>query len=125
MSKLKSLEDLKRYREQAKETIKARKTNENLLIVGMGTCGIAAGAREVLNVFMEELNKRELSDITVTQTGCIGMCENEVLVGVKKQGEERITYGNVAPEDVPRIINDHVVNGKIVNDLVIGKPQSK
>ncbi|ACB83697.1 (2Fe-2S) ferredoxin domain-containing protein [Natranaerobius thermophilus] len=122
MSKLKSLEDLKKYREQAKNSTEVRKTNENMVIVGMGTCGIAAGAREVMNALLEELNKRSLKEITVTQTGCIGMCENEVLVDVKKQGEERITYGNVTPEDIPRIVNDHLINGKLVQDLVIGKP---
>lgn len=86
----------------------------------MGTCGIAAGAREVMTAILEELAKRNLN-ITVLQTGCIGMCQKEPLVDVVRPGEKRITYGNVTPRDIPRIIGQHVVNGQIVEDLVIGR----
>ncbi len=74
------------------------------IIVGMGTCGIAAGAREVMSAILQELNKRHLFDVQVQQTGCIGMCEKEVLVDVVRPGEARITYGKVTPEAVPKII---------------------
>ena len=87
----------------------------------MGTCGIAAGAREVMSAILEELAARKLVDVQVRQTGCIGMCEKEVLVDVIRPNEPRITYGKVKPEDVRKIIGDHVVNGRIVEDLVVGK----
>ena len=87
----------------------------------MGTCGIAAGAREVMSAILQELNKRHLFDVQVQQTGSIGMCEKEVLVDVVRPGEARITYGKVTPEDVPKIIAEHVVNGHIVEELVVGR----
>jgi NADP-reducing hydrogenase subunit HndB len=70
---------------------------------------------------MDEIAKRKLQDVTVRQTGCIGMCEKEVLVDVVRPGEPRITYGKVTPADVAKIIGEHVVNGRIVEALVVGK----
>lgn len=124
MEKLKTLEDLKKLREEAKKITTTREETENLIIVGMGTCGISAGARDVMNAILEELNKRDISDVNVTQTGCIGMCEREVLIDVKAKGGERVTYGRVTPQDVPRIIANHIINGQIVEDLVVGKPDN-
>ncbi len=90
------------------------------IIIGMGTCGIAAGARSILQTVLKEIDKRDLN-IIVTQTGCIGMCEKEPLLDVKLPGRERITYGNLTAEDVEKIIVEHVINGRIVNDLVIAR----
>ncbi len=119
--KLKSREDLKRLREEAKGLVSARgPEGMTKIIVGMGTCGIAAGAREVMAAILEELNKRNIQ-ATVTQTGCIGMCEKEPLVDVQRPGEKRITYGKVKPSDVPRIITGHVLHGNIVEDLVVAR----
>ena len=95
----------------------------------MGTCGIAAGAREVMKAVLDELAVRHLTDVQVQQTGCIGMCEKEVLVDVVRPGEPRITYGKVKPADVKKIkpadvkkiIAEHVVNGRVVQELVVGK----
>jgi NADP-reducing hydrogenase subunit HndB len=87
----------------------------------MGTCGIAAGAREIMNEIMKELQKRGIKDVSVQTTGCIGMCQKEPLVDVIISGKERITYGNVSREDVQRIIAEHVVNGRIVEDLAVGR----
>ena len=87
----------------------------------MGTCGIAAGARAILDAVMKELDTRGLKDVTVETTGCIGMCQEEPLLDVIRQGESRVTYGSVSPEDVPRIIAEHVVNGRILDDLAIGR----
>lgn len=123
MDKLKSLEDLKKLREEAKKSTTTRQETETHIIVGMGTCGISAGAREVMNAILEEINKRELNDVNVSQTGCIGMCEKEVLVDVQLKGKERVTYGNVTPQDVSKIIANHVINGQIVEELVVGKPE--
>ncbi|MDO4987894.1 MAG: NADH-quinone oxidoreductase subunit NuoF [Synergistes sp.] len=87
----------------------------------MGTCGIAAGARAVMAAVLEELEKRNIHDVAVLQTGCIGMCQKEPLLDIVRPGEERVTYGPVKPTDVPRIIADHLVNGNVVEDLVVAK----
>ena len=118
---MKSLEDLHKLREKLKADIKLRKNEGTKIIVGMGTCGIAAGAREVMSAILDELAVRKLVNVQVQQTGCIGMCEKEVLVDIIRPGEPRITYGKVTPEDVKKIIAEHVVNGRIVEDLVVGK----
>ena len=118
---MKSLADLHALREKLKADIKLRQSSGTKIIVGMGTCGIAAGAREVMSAILQELNKRHLFDVQVQQTGCIGMCEKEVLVDVVRPGEARITYGKVTPEAVPKIIAEHVVNGHIVEELVVGR----
>lgn len=118
---MKTLADLHALRDKLKADIKLRKSSGTKIIVGMGTCGIAAGAREVMTAILDELGKRHLMDVQVQQTGCIGMCEKEVLVDVLRSGEPRITYGKVKPSDVPKIIAEHVVNGRIVQELVVGK----
>jgi NADP-reducing hydrogenase subunit HndB len=118
---MKSLEDLKKLREKLQADTKLRASDGVKIIVGMGTCGIAAGAREVMAALMEEVQKRSLSDVVFQQTGCIGMCEKEVLVDVARPGEPRITYGNVKPADAGRLVAEHVVNGQIVKELVLAK----
>lgn len=118
---MKTIEDLKRLREQVKEKIKLRQSTGTKIIVGMGTCGIAAGAREVMAAILAEVAQHKLEDVTVTQTGCIGMCEQEVLVDIVRQGEQRITYGKVTPSDVPKIIAEHVMNGRVVKELAVRK----
>lgn len=118
---MKSLADLQALREKLKADIKLRRNDGIKIIVGMGTCGIAAGAREVVSAILDELAVRKLHDVQVRQTGCIGMCEKEVLVDIVRPNEPRITYGKVKPEDVKKIIADHVVNGRIVEELVVGK----
>ena len=116
---MKTLEDLKALREKLKADMKVRQNDGTKIIIGMGTCGIAAGAREVMCAVLNELAVRKLNH--VQQTGCIGMCEKEVLVDIVRPGEPRITYGKVKPEDVKKIIAEHVVNGRIVEEMVVGK----
>lgn len=118
---MKTIEDLKRLREQLKTKNNLRHEGGTQIIVGMGTCGIAAGARQVMTAVLEEVAKRKLEDVKVCQTGCIGMCEKEVLLDVVRPGEPRITYGRVTPADVPKIIAEHVVNGRIIAELAVGK----
>jgi len=118
---MKTIEDLKRMREKYQTETKLRHEGGTQIIVGMGTCGIAAGAREVMSAIMDEVAKRKLQDVIIRQTGCIGMCEKEVLVDVVRPGEPRITYGGVTPAAVPKIVGEHVVNGRIVEELVVGK----
>ena len=118
---MKTVAELRALREKLQAYIQVRNDSGTKIIVGMGTCGIAAGAREVMAALLDEIAKRKLQDVRVEQTGCIGMCEKEVLVDVIRPGEDRITYGKVKSEDAVRIIGDHVVNGKIVQDLVVGR----
>ncbi|HHV52708.1 MAG TPA: (2Fe-2S) ferredoxin domain-containing protein [Thermosynergistes sp.] len=121
MPKIRNLEDLRKIKESAKDLTAARSGGRTRIIVGMGTCGIAAGAREVMTAILAELEKRGIKDVAVETTGCIGMCQFEPLVDVIRPGEPRITYGNVSPEDVPRIVAEHLINGNVVTDKVIGR----
>lgn len=124
--KIKNLADLRKIKEAAKHQNEIRKSNETQVIIGMGTCGIAAGAREVMAAVLEELDKRGLTgSVSVLQTGCIGMCQKEPLLDIVRPGEDRVTYGPVSPRDVPRIIADHLVNGVVVEDLVVAKIPTK
>jgi len=119
--KVTSLEDLRKIKESAKDLTSARSRCATRVIIGMGTCGIAAGAREVMTAILEELDKRGLKDVAVETTGCIGMCQKEPLVDIIRPGEPRTTYGEVSPADAVRIIAEHLVNGHIVEDKVIGQ----
>jgi len=120
MPKLKSLEDLKRVREQAQEDLKVRLATGTKITIGMGTCGIAAGARETMHAILDELKKREI-DAHVTTTGCIGMCVREPLVDIEQAGQARVTYVNVKPDMVPRLIEEHLINGNAVEEWAIGR----
>lgn len=118
---MKSLEELKELRRNLEKEMSARDDKDKTkIIIGMGTCGIAAGARNILQAVLKEIEKRNL-DIIVTQTGCIGMCEKEPLLDVQLPGKERITYGNLEEKDVEKIIVEHVINGNIVKDLAIAR----
>ncbi len=120
---MKSLAELQAIRDRAKANVALRKENPNAarVLVGMATCGIAAGARPVLNAFTEEIAKRGLQDdIVVTQTGCIGICQYEPVVEVEIPGQEKVTYVKMTPEKVVRIVNDHLVNKNVVTEFTIG-----
>lgn len=117
---MKSLEELAKIREQAKQMIQMRESSEGVrVIIGMGTCGIAAGARETMGAILDELAKRGLSQVTVTQTGCIGLCEQEPLVDVMIPGQKSVTYGHVNTERARQIVANHVVNGNIIGEWVV------
>ena len=90
------------------------------VLVGMATCGIAAGARPVLTTISDEVNKRELHDVLVTQTGCIGICQFEPVVEVFEPGQEKVTYVLMTPEKVARVVGEHLINGKPVTEYTIG-----
>jgi NADP-reducing hydrogenase subunit HndB len=120
MSPVKTLEDLKRLREEALEKRKLKETSgQAQVIVGMGTCGIAAGARDTMKAILDAIETDNLSGILVTQTGCIGLCEKEPIVQVVVGENPKVTYGKVTPEIARRIVEDHVVNGKVVKDFVV------
>ena len=119
---MKSLEELKASREKMQKQMDVRENNEDNIrvVVGMATCGIAAGARPVLAAFLEEVAKRELKNVTVTQTGCIGVCRLEPIAEVYVPGEEKVTYVKLKPEMVPRIVTEHLVNHNVVTEYTIG-----
>ncbi len=123
MPKINNLEELKKLREKSIAETAARKEGKYRVIIGLGTCGIAAGGRKIMEAAMDEIAKRGLKDVSVETTGCIGMCQNEPLMDIVRPGEPRVTYGNLKPEDVPRIIADHLVNGNVVEEKVIGRPE--
>ena len=119
---MKSLADLKAIRDRMQKQIDLRDTGEDRIrvLVGMATCGIAAGARPVLSALLEEVDKRGLSNVSVTQTGCIGVCRLEPIVEVLVPGHEKVTYVKMSPEKVPAIVSEHLVNGRVVNEYTIG-----
>ncbi len=120
MPKLKSLEDLRKVREEAQQTLKVRLETGTRIIIGMGTCGIAAGARDVMHAILEELDKRKI-EAHVETVGCIGMCVYEPLVDIEQAGQSRITYRNIKPQMVPRLIEEHLINGRVVDEWVVGR----
>ncbi len=120
---MKSLAELEAIRKATQERINLRKEHEGettRVVVGMATCGIAAGARPVMLAFVDEVSKRQLQHVTVSQTGCIGMCRLEPMVDVIVPGKEKVTYVHVKPEMVPRIVAEHIVNGRPVDEYTIG-----
>lgn len=120
---MKSLAELQAIRDRAKAQINLRKENPNAarVLVGMATCGIAAGARPVLNAFTEEIAKRGMTEnVTVTQTGCIGICQYEPVVEIEIPGEDKVTYVKMTPEKAVRVVNDHLVNHNVVTEYTIG-----
>ena len=119
---MKSLADLKAIRDRMQKQIDLRDTSDDHIrvVVGMATCGIAAGARPVLNAFLEEVDKRQLKNITITQTGCIGVCRLEPIVEVYVPGQEKVTYVKMTPDKVPAIVSEHLVNGNPVAEYTIG-----
>jgi len=119
---MKSLAELAAIKDRMKQNATMREDGDNAtrIVVGMATCGIAAGARAIINEVTAELAKRELEHVTVAQTGCIGMCRLEPIMDVIIPGQEPVTYVHLTPDKIPRIISDHIVNGTPVQEYTIG-----
>ena len=119
---MKTLAELQAIRDKAREKMTVRDNNEEAtrVVVGMATCGIAAGARPVLNAFVDEVAKRHLNNVTVTQTGCIGICQYEPVVEITCPGQEKVTYVKMTPEKVARVVSEHLVGGHPVTEYTIG-----
>ncbi|HIQ80555.1 MAG TPA: (2Fe-2S) ferredoxin domain-containing protein [Candidatus Scatavimonas merdigallinarum] len=119
---MKSLAELQAIRDKAKAQLNIREENPNAIrvLVGMATCGIAAGARPVLTAFVDEVAKRGLTNVTVTQTGCIGICQFEPVVEVEIPGQDKVTYVKMTAEKAVRVVNDHIVNHNVVAEYTIG-----
>ena len=119
---MKSLAELQAIRDKAKQNMQIREESDAVkrVVVGMATCGIAAGARPVLNAFVDEVAKRHLTDVAVTQTGCIGICQYEPVVEVYTNDGSKTTYVKMTAEKVARVVSDHLVNGNVVEEYTIG-----
>ena len=123
---MKSLAELAAIREKMKDKVVLREgTSTTRIVVGMATCGIAAGARPVLNAFVDGVNKEGLaSDVVVSQTGCIGICQYEPVVEVHKAGEEKVTYVKMTVEKVEKVLKEHIKGGKVVTEYTITAAQN-
>ena len=119
---MKSLAELQALRDRTLTEMNMQKERKDgiRIVVGMATCGIAAGARPVMLSFMDEVEKRQLAHVQISQTGCIGMCRLEPMVDVILPGKEKVTYVHVKPDMVPRIVAEHIVNGRPVEEYTIG-----
>ena len=118
---MKSLEELKAIRDKMKGQIGMRSEDDDNIrvVVGMATCGIASGARPVLNLLVNEVQARNLENITVTQTGCIGLCQYEPIVEVFEPGREKITYVKVNEEKALEIVEQHLIKGNVVDKYLL------
>jgi NADP-reducing hydrogenase subunit HndB len=119
MSVLKSADDLIKFREALLDLPSAQGAEQTIISVGMGTCGLAAGAGETYKALQRELENRNVQ-ATLRSVGCIGMCVREPLVDIQLAGQPRVTYGNIRPAHVARIVEEHILNGKVVQEWAIG-----
>ena len=118
---MKSLAELKAIKDRMRDKIVIREgANDTRIVVGMATCGIAAGARPVLNAFVEAVNNEGLYEkVTVSQTGCIGFCQLEPIVEVFEPGKEKVTYLKMTPEKVSEVVEKHLKGGKVVTEYTV------
>ena len=119
MPRLNNVKDLSRLRESLQAEYLAQKESEIVITIGMGTCGLAAGAGETYQAFQRELEKRDLHP-TLRSVGCIGICVMEPLVDIQLAGEPRVTYANVRPHQVVRMIDEHILQGQVIHEWAIG-----
>lgn len=119
---MKSLAELKAIRDRMQNNVNLRESSEGgmRIVVGMATCGIAAGARPVLNAFVEKVAEKKLENVIVTQTGCIGICQYEPVVEISEPGKEKVTYVKMTAEKAAEVIEKHVIGGKVVTEYTIG-----
>ena len=119
---MKSLAELAAIREKMKDRVSIREGSEQIrVVVGMATCGIAAGARPVLSAFVEKVSEAKLADkVTVSQTGCIGICQYEPVVEVFEDGKEKVTYVKMTADKVAEVVEKHLKGGKVVEEYTIG-----
>ena len=123
---MKSLAELQKIKERMKDKVVLREgTGDVRVVVGMATCGIAAGARPVLNEFVKDVSEEGLSDkVTVSQTGCIGICQFEPVVEVFEAGKEKVTYVKMNAEKAKEVVEKHLKGGAIIEQYTIGAYQS-
>lgn len=123
---MKSLAELEAIRKKTLEQISLRSNKDGLrVVVGMATCGIAAGARPVMSAFLEELQKRSISNVNVSMTGCIGVCRLEPIVEIYNPDGSKVTYVKMTPEKAVQIVAEHIVNGRVCMEYTIGAAEEK
>ena len=125
---MKTLAELQAIRDKARAQIGIREEDKDAVrvLVGMATCGIAAGARPVLNAFVEEVAKRNMTEkVAVTQTGCIGICQYEPVVEVFENGKEKVTYVKMTEDKIAQVVAEHLVNGNPIVEYPIGAAQAE
>jgi len=115
-------EELKKYREELKKNKYNSSNNDSVILVGMGSCGIAAGARETLKAFNDEIEKLGLKNVIVKQTGCMGYCYVEPTVEIYTPGMPNILYVKVTPEVAKKILDHHIIHKRLVNEHILDKP---
>ena len=120
MARLKNVEELKKLRDEAQKDLSIRTQTGTRIIIGMGTCGIAAGAREVMHAVLKELESRKI-EAHVETVGCVGMCAQEPLVDIEQAGKSRVRYANIVPESVPRLVEEHLIKGQVIQEWAIGR----
>ena len=122
---MKSLAELKALRDKMQNSVNLREDTEGgmRVVVGMATCGIAAGARPVLSAFVEKVAEKKIENVIVTQTGCIGICQYEPVVEVFEAGKEKVTYVKMSADKVARVVEEHLKGGRPVAEYTIGNAQ--
>ena len=125
MAKL-TLDDLRKLREEKKQAMNQRDAEGKTaqVIIGMGTCGIAAGAKSMFDAFLDEMDKLGITCVSIKQTGCMGLCFSEPTVEVKMEGMPDVVYGNVDEQTARRIVRDHLKNSALVSDHIFDKPST-
>jgi NADP-reducing hydrogenase subunit HndB len=116
---MKTLADLEKIKNAAQSDMAIRNQNGKRIIVGMATCGIAAGARPVMSALLEDLQTRGITDVSVTMTGCLGLCRLEPIVEVIDMDGNKVTYIKMDANKAKRVVAEHIVNGQVCQDLTI------
>jgi NADP-reducing hydrogenase subunit HndB len=115
-----SIDDLKKIRENAKRTLTLRSGEARAKVsVHMGTCGISAGAREIMGALLNEIERQKVTDVIVTTSGCAGLCSREPMATVEIVGQPPVTYVDLKPAAMVQVFNDHVLGGRIVTDYAL------
>jgi NADP-reducing hydrogenase subunit HndB len=115
-----SIEDLKKIRDDARQTLTLRSGEARARItVHMGTCGISAGAREVMGALLKEIESSKITDIIVTTSGCAGLCSREPMATVEMKGHAPVKYADLKPERIVRVLREHVLEGRIVTEFAL------
>jgi NADP-reducing hydrogenase subunit HndB len=116
-----TIDELRKMRASSKKNMSLREGEfRGKVIVHLGTCGIAAGAREIMSTFLEEFENRDITDIKFTTTGCAGLCSQEPMITVEVGDSPPVKYGKLTPEKTRKILDEHIIGGTIVQDYAIG-----
>ena len=120
---MKSLAELKAIRDrmQGQVNMNGEDGNKIRVLVGLATCGIASGARPVLTALAEKVNEKQLDNVTVTQTGCIGLCQYEPIVEIYEPGKEKVTYIKMTPEKAEEVVEQHLIRGRVLTQYTLNE----